>query len=651
MPVAAKFQRQLFSPPYALLPPVVFLALVLCFIFHPASPLRTFDLIDPDNYMRLNQVVHWLSGHGWYDLGQPRLSPGDNTVIYWSRLVDLPIAALAWPLSHFMSLRNAALAASLIIPPAYLGLLLIPLLPAMVRPLVPRHRANLTAVMLLFAPGIVFQFMPGRVDHHGLQLIIAAFGFLCLTRLIICPRRWRFSVMAAIAFACGLWIGAEAFPGLILFACVLFIVAGWKGGLVLRNAALFGAALALATAVVLLLARRPEEWGKLEITWFSSAYVIFSALLGAVIVAGWGLGRFTSNRGLRLSLLAALGFFAAALFFLFVPQALQGPYADLHANNAPLILDSIGEAQPLSPSFMLNKFYLFRLGRVVDLFFKVLFVPLMGLAVVTLNLFATTGRRRVLWAVAGSLLLAMILTTLFWQVRAYRFMQLFTILPVTWLVWLSWDWIKVRWSGRPRFWAEIVAFCMLGFIPVVLLPAGLEGKPLVPDVAMFPLALARRSCDFAPVSVELRSPESYGARARVVMNTMNDGAWLLFLTPHQALSAPYNVAGNRDSFDFFNARREDQALNVLRRRKADLVLLCRDISPLYAGVNANTRFHAALSLDREGKLHVRSDRDHPTMIERLIHDSPPPWLKRVEVPADKDYLLYEVRLPEGKKDN
>ena len=50
---------------------------------------------DGDDVMRLVQVRELLEGKGWFDLGQPRLGPEGGTLMHWSRLVDLPIAALA----------------------------------------------------------------------------------------------------------------------------------------------------------------------------------------------------------------------------------------------------------------------------------------------------------------------------------------------------------------------------------------------------------------------------------------------------------------------------------------------------------------------------------------------------------------------------
>src|ERR1044072_5729070 len=66
--------------------------------------IRIFALGDTDDNMRIMQVRALLAGQGWYDLPQHRLA-GSN--IHWSRLVDLPIAALKLVFTPLFGGRNA----------------------------------------------------------------------------------------------------------------------------------------------------------------------------------------------------------------------------------------------------------------------------------------------------------------------------------------------------------------------------------------------------------------------------------------------------------------------------------------------------------------------------------------------------------------
>jgi hypothetical protein len=47
-----------------------------------------------DDAMRLVQIRDLLAGQGWFDLTQHRLDPPAGVAMHWSRLIDLPIAAL-----------------------------------------------------------------------------------------------------------------------------------------------------------------------------------------------------------------------------------------------------------------------------------------------------------------------------------------------------------------------------------------------------------------------------------------------------------------------------------------------------------------------------------------------------------------------------
>ena len=183
MSFLSALRRHILHPPYAWLPCVVFAYFALCFALHPLSPFFTHHLADPDDYMRLDEVAAWLNGQSWYDLSVPRLSPGTHTIVHWSRLVDLPVAALALPFVPKLGISQAVLAASFIVPLIWFALLLA-LLAAIAKYFIGKDDANLVCVMALFAPMLLFNYTPGRVDHHGIQAIIAGFGLLALTRII-----------------------------------------------------------------------------------------------------------------------------------------------------------------------------------------------------------------------------------------------------------------------------------------------------------------------------------------------------------------------------------------------------------------------------------------------------------------------------------
>src|SRR6185436_10904859 len=69
---------------------IVWLATVAAYL---ATSLGRGSDLSTDDAMRLVEVRDFLAGQGWFDLTQYRLAP-PGLPMHWSRLIDLPLAAL-----------------------------------------------------------------------------------------------------------------------------------------------------------------------------------------------------------------------------------------------------------------------------------------------------------------------------------------------------------------------------------------------------------------------------------------------------------------------------------------------------------------------------------------------------------------------------
>ncbi|HEU0117812.1 MAG TPA: hypothetical protein VFR09_04190 [Alphaproteobacteria bacterium] len=632
------FLKSLFAQPYPYLPYAVWGFVVLCFALNPLSPVRTGHLSDPDDYMRLNEVIAWLQGQGWHDLSVPRLSAGTHTVIHWSRLVDLPIALFMLPFIHSFGYQAAALISSMLVPLILLAAMLW-LVCALAKNLVSPQRGNLASVLFLFAPMVMFNASPGRVDHHGYQILIAGFGLLCLERMVNEVKTWGFAVLAAIAFACGLWIGTEALPWLMIFTAILGIMAAWQGGEALKNAAVFGLSLTLATLVILPFALPASDYTSRALSWFSPADVIFAGLIALIFDIGGILGAQTKNRKLRLALMASLAFCAAAIFLRFVPDAMIGPFADYDSFNSGTALDNINEARPLWHALWIDRYNPLTYTRALSAFIHLLALPLAAIIACAYNIQHSRKRARMTWIMYGTFLLSAFLLTLFWQVRVGYFMQLFALAPLTWLLCAGCD-EATLFRGRARYWAEVGIFMLFGPLPVLLIPTLFEPTHVYPDLLLFPASRTADNCPLQPAARYIN--ERYKGRDITILAGMNEGPELLFLTPFKVIAANYNVAGNADVRDFFNARDDKTAQKIARKWHADVVLTCRNIAPFMAGMdNPNFGHSVFLKPGKDGKLHLSSGLSHPALLEKLVNNTAPAWLKPVEIPGDTSYLLYE----------
>ena len=86
---------------------LAWLAVVIWFLFDRWNAIQWLSLGDTDDNMRLAQVRALLHGQGWYDLRQYKLNPPGGFDIHWSRIVDLPIAALILILKPFVGVAEA----------------------------------------------------------------------------------------------------------------------------------------------------------------------------------------------------------------------------------------------------------------------------------------------------------------------------------------------------------------------------------------------------------------------------------------------------------------------------------------------------------------------------------------------------------------
>ena len=130
-------------------------------------------------------------------------------------------------------------------------------------------------------------------------------------------------------------------------------------------------------------------------------------------------------------------------------------------------------------------------------------------------------------------------------------------------------------------------------------------------------------CDIRGVSPVLADPTGLGARTRLIAAPIDNGAELLFVTPHNVLAAPFerNVTGNLDVFDLFTAKREEDARAIAKRRNIELILFCPSATAMWL------------------------PDDPQSFLSQLKNGELPRWLRQVTLPRETGVWLYEVRDP------
>ncbi len=135
--------------------------------------IRIGAFIGPDDLLRMQQVRDLIGGQGWFDVHQYRIDAANGGVpMHWSRLVDIPLAAVMLAFTPLVGAHTAEIIAGVAVPAISLFLLM--LLAARVSwTLLGAEAATLTALSLALPAYLVFQFSPMRVDHHAWQVVLA----------------------------------------------------------------------------------------------------------------------------------------------------------------------------------------------------------------------------------------------------------------------------------------------------------------------------------------------------------------------------------------------------------------------------------------------------------------------------------------------
>jgi hypothetical protein len=137
----------------------------------------------PDDQMRMVEVRDWLGGQGWWDNVQRRLDPPEGVAMHWSRIADLPLAAVIAAVRPLAGRASAEVWAAILVPPLLGGLFAAFFVWAAVT-LTPSGRALVPVLLIGTLVIPVQQLLPGRIDHHGLQLVLIALALGLLLRAI-----------------------------------------------------------------------------------------------------------------------------------------------------------------------------------------------------------------------------------------------------------------------------------------------------------------------------------------------------------------------------------------------------------------------------------------------------------------------------------
>lgn len=561
-----------------------------------APDIAGWRFADPDDLMRLQEVRDWLAGQSWFDVGQHRVDPPVGLPMHWSRLLDVPLAAVILLVRPFAGETIAEQCACAIVPLATAAVIAL-IVAALVRRLLASERLALLAIVFsMVNVGILAISRPMRIDHHAWQ---AACG-LAMVLALIGPRTLRRSAIAGACAALWMHISLE---GIVLTAgCGAWLGLRWILAPATDRQALpvFLAAITGSSLVLFLIAHGGALFDRTACDAVSSVHMTMFALAAAgSALAVWRAPTRLIVRGASLALVALA---CAAVYKLWAPQCAGGPFAHLTPLTYRLWYVGIPEGLPL-----------WKLP--VDHAMIWLAFPVVGLAGALVGLRrAEPGRRGAARDYAAMLAIA---TAIGIGVsRAGALSNLLAVPGV--LVLLA---AALRWATR----IQTMPLRVIATAGLVLL-----AMPLTPGAIADSLLASRR-----PVSpADLRSDRNAAAcmaldnLARLqalppalFITTLAGAEAMLVATPHSVVGAGYhrNIPAMDDTIRFFVGD-DGTAHDIARRHGVGYVAIC----PGEGDVLRLARFAPG------------------GLAARLQTGAVPVWLRPVTVPGLRIMRVYAV---------
>jgi hypothetical protein len=559
---------------------------------HWGHTLETLN--DTDDAMRLVQMRAFLEGQGWFDLHQARVQPTLGFDSHWSRLIDAGLAGLFLLFNVFVDAPQAERLMRAVWP-------LLWLLPAvsgaaaLAWRIAGREAALVTVLFAVVGMPAFSQFTPGRIDHHNVQIALALLTAAATAWSDrVAWAAWAAGALTGLAVA----IGFEGLPYVAFCGAVFALryVIDPAGAAPLRA---YGWSVVASVLGAFLISVAPGHWMRSACDMIAFN-IVAPAMVGGALLA-CAAGRFSSaSPQMRCAAVAVSGAAAVAVFALSEPRCLAGPFAMLDPEVWSVWLAHVQEMQPLLG---------FAARHPAAGSWFVAFPAVAALAALALARDARLRGDPGFLATVGVFLLAV--ATSLATIKGAPYAIWFGMPLVAALVVTLWRVLRIE-SLVPRFILGMLltpAAVTAGAIGIAA--AATPAEPADPDEPQQQACLATRN--YVPLA---QLPPG------LVAANIDFGPFLLALTPHSALAAPYHRAavGIIAAHHVF-ADPPEAAHAILQRFHATYVVTCGARGP--AGMTEPQRKRSLWGRLRAGDV--------------------PDWLEPVPPEADQVFAVYRIR--------
>lgn len=534
---------------------LVLIVAILVAIAQVMSPHWTrvmkWGLDDNDDAMRVLEVRDWLAGQVWFDVTQHRLNPPMGGDMHWSRIADLPLAAMMAPLNALFGVdlgaKYAAFATPMILGVVYVWL------GARTAASLGGKTAFLPGILLVAcAPAALAYFLPGRVDHHGLQMILIAGAIWGL--IAGGPKA---SAAAGLAIATGICIGLEALPLQIVLIAWVAVRWGLRGDEVRSETTGFGLGFAVGLCVLFALTVPSSKWALPVNDAVGRGYVVLGCLGGVLLALAAFIGA-KANLMVRLCMLGLIGVLVLG-GITFFPEIIVPPYGRVDPLLTRLWLNNVNETEPLITT---------KLSRILSFAAFPFLAALCAIVAVVL----TRDRERDHWVLAAMAIIVAAGLAIFWQSRVAGLASAVSSIIAA---------AMVAKAAQRYSWTVAI---ILGVLINPILPgaAGTAIAKLFEKQSTTYVTGGGQNC-FTEASFKALKDVPSG----LVIAPIDMGARILLTTQNQVLAAPYhrNNRGNLAAYQTFllpQAEAQTRAAQLgakyvaICKRSAEVAILSRE---------------------------------------------------------------------------
>ncbi|WP_123306134.1 hypothetical protein [Vibrio crassostreae] len=568
---------------------VIWLVCAIFIFIYKWESISILNLNDNDDYMRFVQFQEWMRNGHWYLEPMSNFNADDGIIIHWSRFPDLMLSSVAFPLIFMVDDSLAYTISISIVPLLYLLFFALSCFYLCERFLGAKYRF-ISTMFAIFSPAII-HFLPGSIDHHNIQLILATL-FLSVTPTSINNLRQSWRVYAQAVFvSLSLWTGMDNVLLFMIFLIIYtvyycFVRDEWFSYVskLYVTCSIFG-----ACAVLL---NRPYD------EFFAFKYDEISFIIIILFFSGWVfvnayniLNNNRKNLTQRFLLFVFLGLLCLLPVVILYPSLTSALFIDYPPILKLYWLDQVAEAKSVATYIAMNGFFS------VDNYLLLL-VPAM--------LYPFFKRKNHHCTILYLIFMFNLALAMFWQIRVMRLcfvlaapFQAYFVIKVSEYVKYSLLKVLIIFSGTPL---------ALAFVILVLSPAEEVTTKL-------------DETDKLPVIFKVLKDN--GINSHTILSGIETGAPVLAKTNNNIIAAPYhrNIVGNQFLIEVMLEEDMLLARNKIVDKKVDYILIGNDP-------------HLTL---------LKDSGSEDSLVRRLHGDNIPAWLDVTYDGIEDGYRVFKVR--------